>query len=139
MTFSGIRRSALFSFVLFQKIFDIGNLSGCVTRLKPASADLATGEFPGSLRINHITTSSDVPGGANSFEISVTALGRQIVVNFSGLTTKDLEQMHNSLGRRSASCESIRSMDSFLSDPIVDWKDLLYGYNREAASKEREF
>ena len=138
-TFSRARRFALYSFVLFEMAFRIGHLSGSVSRLKPGSADSASEKFLRSLRINHITTSSDVRGGANGFGISVTALGSPIVIILPGLTTKDLEQKHNSPVRRSKSCESIRSIDSFLSDPVVDWKELLYGYNREAASKEREF
>ena len=128
-TLSWLLRAAFFVLGLFHKIFE----------LKSASTESATEKFPCSLRINHITTSSDVRGGANRFEISVTALGHQIVVSFPDLTMEYLEQMHNPRVRRSESCESIRSFDSFLSDPVVDWKDLLYGYNREAASKEREF
>ena len=41
----------------------------------------------------------------------------------------DLEQKHNPAGRRSGSCETIESTNSFLSDPVVDWNELLYGYN----------
>ena len=44
--------------------------------------------------------------------------------------TFHLEQKHKPGGRRSESFESIRSLDSFLSDPVVDWKELLYGYNQ---------
>ena len=120
LPFFRMRQPALFSLLRIQE---------ALARLTLASIDLAIRNFLISLRISDITTTNDVGGGANAFEISVAALGRQIVVNFSGPTTKDLEQMHNSPLRRSESCESVRSIDSFLSDPVVDWKDLLYGYN----------
>ena len=124
MTCSGIWRPALIDFV---------------TRLKPGSADSATENFPRSLRIDRITASCNVRGCAYRFEISFTAFGRQTVTTLLYLTTKDLGQIHNSRVRRSESCESTRSIDSFLSDPVVDWKELLYGYNGETTSKERKF
>ena len=124
------RRSALFFLVLLQTVFDIGNLFDCVIEAKPASTDSGVKMFLISLRISCSTTSSDVRGGTNRFEISFTALVCQTMVNFPDLTTKDLGQTDNPRVRRSESCESIRSFDSFLSDPVVDWKYLLYGYNR---------
>ena len=128
--FSKIQRSALFYFVLFRKRYDYGVFRGATSRLKPASTDSAFKNFPDSLQISHTTTSSDVRGGPSGFELSVTALGCEIVVKFSSLTSLDLEQKHNPDGCRRESFESTRSVSSFLSDSVVDWKELLYGYNQ---------
>ena len=43
--------------------------------------------------------------------------------------TSDSERKHNPGCRRSGSCETVESMNSFQTDSVVDWKDLLYGYN----------
>lgn len=126
--FSG--RSALFYFVLLRFLYDIGFVSGSVTRLQPASTDSGTQNLSDSLRISNITTARGVCSSASGFELSVTGLGRDTVVKFSIMISLDLEQKHNPDGRRRDSFESIRSLDSFLSDPVVDWKELLHGYNQ---------
>ena len=139
MTFSRLRRSDIEDPLKKKPGQENGNLSDYIIQLKPAPTGFRTKKFLRRLRINFVITSSDARGGVNGFEISFTVSGHQIVVNFSGLTIEDLEQMHNSRIRRSESCEIIRSLDSFLTDPVVDWKEWLYGYNREAPGKEREF
>ncbi|KAK0507374.1 hypothetical protein JMJ35_010412 [Cladonia borealis] len=123
--FSKIRRFALFYRVLFKKLYEIVFISGCVTRLKPPST--ASGI---NLGISFLIISSDVHGSTGAFELSVTALGGKIVVKVSNLTILDSKRKHKPGGRRSESFDSIRSFDSFLSDPVVDWKELLYGYNQ---------
>ena len=139
MTFSRLRRSDIEDPLKKKPGQENGNLSDYIIQLKPAPTGFRTKKFLRRLRINFVITSSDARGGVNGFEISFTASGHQIVIEFSGLIIEDLEQMHNSRVRRSESCESIRSLDSFLTDPVVDWKELLYGYNLEAPGKEREF
>ena len=128
--FSKIQRFALVDFVLFRKLYDYGVFRGSTSQLKPASTDSAFKNFPDSLQISHATTSSDVRGGPSGFELSVTALECEIVVKFSSLTSLDLEQKHNPDNCRRESFESTRSLSSFLSDSVVDWKELLYGYNQ---------
>ena len=131
VTFSSKLRIALLHWVLIEKRYDLGFSSDSVTRLKIFST-----YFSDSLRICDITTCSDVRGSASGFELSVTGLGVNLVAKFSGLIDLKSEQKHDSDRRRRESFESIRSLDSFQSDTIIDWKELLYGYNQQAASRE---
>ena len=124
-----IRRSDLMYFVL-EKLSDIGFITDLVAHLKPASTDSGIRNFSDSLRISHITTSSDVRGSPSEFELSIKVLGCEIVVIFSSTICLALEQKHRPDGRRRESFDSVRSLGSFLSDPVVDWKELLYGYNQ---------
>ena len=125
-----IRRSNIFILVLLKKVFDIGSLCDFLTRLKPAPTDSGLRKYLIRLPISEITAPSDVRGFLSGLEVLVKERERQLVVRFSALTTRDLELKHNPPVRRSKSCESIGSIDSFLSDPVVDWKELLYGFNR---------
>ena len=115
-------QSTLVYFVLFT-----GFMSDRLARLKTASTQLGLQKFSDSLRIR---TSSDVRGSPSEFELSVTGLGYNIVVTFSSLTSLGLEQKHSPDGRRRESFDSVMSLDSFLSDPVVNWNELLYGYNQ---------
>ena len=54
----------------------------------------------------------------------------ELRVEFISPSTFDLKQEHHSPRRRSASCETIESTNSFRTDPVVDWGELLYGYNQ---------
>ena len=124
-----IRRSILMHFVL-KKLSDIGFISDLVAQLKTASTELGIQNFSDSLRICDITTPGNGRGSASGFELSVTGLGCDLVIKFSSLISLELEQKHNPDGRRRESFDSVRSLDSFLSDPVVNWKELLYGYNQ---------
>ena len=128
MTCSMIRRSTLFSFLLFQRIFEMGRFPDYVTRLGHIHTLEEMKDYPKDIRVRYITTFRDVHGGAERFEISITASVRGKVLDLPGLAMEDQKRMHTPV-RRSKSCESVRSLDSFLSDPVVDWKELLHGYN----------
>ena len=125
VVFSRIRRT--FYFVLFQRLYTIGFISDLVARLKTASTELGTQNFSDSLRIIDITTTSDVRGRTCGFELSITGLGCDLMTKFSGSIDLESEHKHNPKGRRRESFDSVMSLDSFLSDPVVDWKELLYG------------
>ena len=105
-------------------------MSDLLARLKTASTQLGIQKFSDSLRIRDIPDSSDVRGSPSEFELSIKGLGCEIVVIFSSTISLALEQKHNPDGRRRESFDSVMSLDSFLSDPVVDWNGLLYGYNR---------
>ena len=126
--FSSMRRSALLYFLL--SLYDIGLMSDLLARLKTASIGSGTRWYSDGRRIYDITDSSDLRGSPSKFELYIKGIGYDIVVTFSSLTSLGLEQKHNPDGRRRESFDSVMSLDSFLSDPVVDWNGLLYGYNR---------
>ena len=125
---SRIRQSALFYFPLFQKLYDIGIISGHVTRQKPYS-DSSIKYFPHSIQIRRMAASSDACGRASGFELSVRETRCEIVLKFSSLLPPDWEREYHPHGRRSESYEDIRSLVSSPCDPVVDWKGSLYGYS----------
>ena len=127
--FSEIQQSALLLYFLLS-LYDIGSMSDLLARLKHASTGSRNRWFSDSLRARDIFDSSDVRGSPSEFELNIKGIGYDIVVTFSSLTSLGLEQKHNPDGRRRGSFDSVMSLDSFLSDPVVDWNGLLYGYNR---------
>ena len=106
------------------------SLSHFLTRLKLAPTDSGLRKYLIRLSTSVINAPSDVGDVFSGLEAPFTGRERQLVVKFSASMTRDLEQKHDPPVRRSKSCESIRSTGSFLSDSVVDWEELLYGYNR---------
>ena len=126
---SRIRQSALFYFLLFQKLYDIGIVSGYVTRSghvtrQKSFMDSRIKYFPHSIQIRRMKTCDNWDGRASEFELSVRTSGCEILWKFSSVL-----RLHSLHGRHSESYENIRSLDSFPSDPVVNWKGLFYGYN----------
>ena len=70
------------------------------------------------------------PGSARKIHHSGEVSLYRTRVKVSWSITSDLEQNHNLGGRRSGSCETIGSANSFRTDSVVDWGELLYGYNQ---------
>ena len=128
-TYCVTRQSALYVLVSLQMAFLIRSLSHFLTRLKPAPTDSGLRKYLFRLSTSVINAPSDVGDVFSGLEVSFTERERQLVVKFSASMTRDLEQKHDPPVRRSKSCESIRSTGSFLSDSVVDWEELLYGYN----------
>lgn len=72
-----------------------------------------------SLRMSDITTRSDVRGVASAFEVSIT----EIAIALAGILP---DLITNLLVCSNELCESIRSVDCFVSGSVVDWVELLY-------------
>lgn len=133
--FSRIYRLAIKS-VPYLDFFDSANEPSFSVQLKPPTIDLMIDI------LRSIEYIADIRVSAGVYDLLVEHLC-QMVDEFSHSTVLYLEQKlflymeqkHSPHRRRSESCESIRSMVSFRSDPVVDWEELLYGYNRQAATE----
>ena len=129
---SRVWRSALLKFVLSQPISaDFGKYSelSCLNRLEKLTFTHSGIDIFGHFKI----VPGWEPGSLGGIHLSVLAIKCKQLLEVSRSVTLDLEQKHNRRLRRSESCETIESTNSFRTDSVVDWGELLYGYNQEAA------